>query len=45
MKAGTIAHLARIGTNILETKGYRALMIAFGPALIYFGINFLISAL
>ena len=40
-----IAHLAKAGTNILGTKGYRALMIAFGAALIYFGISFLISVL
>ena len=40
-----IAHLAKTGTNILGTKEYKALMILFGAALIYFGINFLISAL
>lgn len=40
-----IAYLARMGTNILGTKGYKALMILFGAVLIYFGLTFLISTL
>jgi len=40
-----IAHLAKMGTNIVGTRGYKALMIIFGAFLIYFGITFLISAL
>jgi threonine/homoserine/homoserine lactone efflux protein len=40
-----VAHLAKTGTHILGTRGYRAIMIAFGAALIYFGVSFLISAL
>lgn len=40
-----VAHLAKTGIHVLGTKGYRVLMIAFGAALIYFGIYFLISVL
>jgi len=40
-----IAYLAKKGTSILGNKGYKALMILFGAAFVYFGINFVISAL
>lgn len=40
-----IAYLAKKGTSILGNKGYKALMILFGVAFVYFGINFVISAL
>ncbi len=40
-----IAYLAKKGTSILGNKGYKALMILFGAAFAYFGINFVISAL
>ena len=40
-----IAHLAKKGANILGTKGYRILVFASGISLVYFGLNFLMSAL
>lgn len=39
-----IAYLAKTGTSILGNKGFKALMILFGAAFVYFGINFVISA-
>jgi len=41
----TIAHLAKIGTNIIGTKGYKILVLMFRAVLIYFGLTFLISTL
>ena len=40
-----VAHLAKKGANIIGTKGYKILIIAAGTVLIYFGLNFLASAL
>ena len=40
-----VAHLARIGTKVVGTRGYRALATVFGAVLIYYGITFLMSAL
>ena len=40
-----VAHLAKKGANIIGTKGYKILILAAGTILIFFGINFLLSAL
>jgi len=40
-----VAHFARVGINMIGARWYRAIMAFFGVVLIYFGINFLISAL
>lgn len=39
------AHLAKKGINLIGTKGYRILVLAFGLALIFFGLYFLASPL
>jgi len=41
----TVAHFARVGTNMIGARWYRAIMAFFGVVLIYFGITFLVSAL
>ena len=40
-----VAHLAHVGTKIMGTRGYRAVMTLFGAVLVYFGLTFLISVL
>jgi len=40
-----VAHFARVGTNMIGARWYRAIMAFFGVVLIYFGITFLVSAL
>lgn len=40
-----VAYLAKKGTNIVGSKGYRIIMTAFALILIYFGLNYLISSL
>ena len=37
------AHLAKKGINLIGTKGYRILILAFGVALVFFGLYFLVS--
>jgi len=39
------AYLAKKGTDLTGRKGYRILMVIFGLVLVYFGVNFIISAL
>jgi len=39
-----IAHLAKIGTNILGFKWYRFLVAVFGVILIFFGVIFLVNS-
>lgn len=39
-----VAYLAKKGTDIVGSKGYRILMIAFALILIYFGLYYLASA-
>ena len=41
----TVAHFARVGTNMIGARWYRAIMAFFGVVLIYFGITFFVSAL
>lgn len=41
----TVAHFARVGTNMIGARWYRVIMAFFGVVLIYFGITFLVSAL
>lgn len=41
----SIAYLAKKGTNVLGTRGYRVLMIIFSLALIYYGLYFLVTSL
>jgi len=38
------AHFARIGRDLVGTRGYRVLMAFFGAILIYFGLTFLLEA-
>jgi len=38
------AYLAKRGTSLIGNKGYRIVMIAFGVVLVYFGFDFLITA-
>ncbi len=38
-----VAHLAKMGMNIVGAKGYKAVVIVFGAALIFFGLLFLTS--
>jgi len=38
------AYLAKKGANIVSSKGYRILVAVFGVVLVYFGANFIISA-
>jgi len=38
------AHMAKKGTSLIGSKGYRIVMVAFGGILIYFGLDFLVSA-
>lgn len=40
-----VAYLAKKGTNIVGSKGYRIIMTAFALILIYFGLYYLISSL
>lgn len=39
------AYLAKRGTSLVSSKGYRILMVAFGGILVYFGVHFLLSSL
>lgn len=41
----SVSHFAKIGTNVLGSRLYRLLMAVFGLALIYFGLNFLVTSL
>lgn len=41
----SVAHLAKIGTNVIRLKWYRVIMVIFGGVLIYFGLMFLIDSL
>lgn len=41
----SIAHFAKMGTNIIGFKWYRIMMAIFGAVLIYFGLTFLITSL
>jgi threonine/homoserine/homoserine lactone efflux protein len=41
----SVAYLAKKGTKVLGSKGYRILMIIFGAALIYYGLYFLFAPL
>jgi threonine/homoserine/homoserine lactone efflux protein len=41
----SIAYLAKKGTSILGTRGYRVLMIIFSLALIYYGLYFLVTSI
>jgi threonine/homoserine/homoserine lactone efflux protein len=38
-----VAHFAHVGTKIVGTKWYRAVMTLFGAVLVYFGVTFLLS--
>jgi len=40
-----VAHLSRVGFNVVGARGYRVLTVVFGGFLIYFGAAFLASAL
>jgi threonine/homoserine/homoserine lactone efflux protein len=40
-----VAHLAHIGTKIMDSRWYRIVMMMFGAVLVYFGFTFLASAL
>jgi threonine/homoserine/homoserine lactone efflux protein len=40
----SIAHFARLGTNIVGFRWYRVIMIVFGAILVYFGLTFLLNA-
>lgn len=40
-----VAHLSKVGFDIIGARGYRALTVVFGGLLIYFGSRFLMSAL
>ncbi len=40
-----VAHFAHVGTEIVGTKWYRAVMTLFGAVLVYFGVTFLLSVL
>lgn len=40
-----VAYLAKKGTNIVGSKGYRILLGSFGVVIIYFGFSFIISAI
>lgn len=41
----SIAYLAKKGTSVLGTRGYKALMIIFSGALIYYGLYFLFTSI
>ncbi len=41
----SVAHLAKLGTNVAGNKWYKRLIMLFGAVLILFGINFLINSL
>ena len=41
---GTVGFLSKRGKTILSTKNYKIFMVALSGILVYFGINFLISA-
>jgi len=38
------AHMAKKGTRLIGSKGYRIVMVVFGGILIYFGLDFFVSA-
>ncbi len=40
-----VAHLSRMGTNVVGLKWYRIVVAVFGAVLIYFGLTFLINSL
>ena len=40
----TIAHFARRGRNLVGSRGYRLILVAFSLALVYFGANFIFVA-
>jgi threonine/homoserine/homoserine lactone efflux protein len=40
-----VAHLSKMGTNVVGLKWYRIVMALFGAVLIYFGLTFLINSL
>jgi threonine/homoserine/homoserine lactone efflux protein len=39
------AHFAKVGLNFIGQRWYRILTVVFGAVLIYFGLNFVLSAL
>ncbi len=41
---GATAYLAKRGTSLIGSRGYRIVMAVFGGLLVYFGLYFLISA-
>jgi len=41
----SVAHFAKMGTNVVGFKWYRLIMAIFGAVLIYFGLTFLINSL
>jgi len=41
----TTAYLAKKGTSLIGSRGYRIVMAAFGGILVYFGLYFLLSSL
>ena len=41
---GATAYLAKRGTSLVGSRGYRIVMAVFGGILVYFGLSFLISA-
>ena len=41
----SVAHFAKMGTNVVGFKWYRVMVAVFGAVLIYFGLTFLINSL
>ena len=41
----SVAHFAKMGTNVVGFKWYRVIVAVFGAVLIYFGFTFLVSSL
>ncbi len=41
----SIAHFAKMGTNVIGFKWYRIMMAIFGAVLLYFGLTFLVTSL
>lgn len=41
----SVAYLAKKGTKVLGSKGYRLLLIMFGCALVFYGLYFLVTSL
>jgi threonine/homoserine/homoserine lactone efflux protein len=39
------AHFAKVGLNFIGQRWYRILILVFGAALIYFGLNFILTAM